>query len=309
MPAKIEDIPGLGRLYAPAGHAAVPHVLALHGSEGVWSGFAHLQAAIFAASGIAALPFGYSVGGNLWNAGLIENVPLDRTAAALNTLRSRPRSTGKVGVYGVSRGAEHALLARGPDGNRQHPACTGCGGCARTPGRDMRRVRRPRVERPRRPGLAGVGPCAASMDLKRQFRSIHAVPADCKRLVSRSAPDQRWRERHNTVIEDEQAAVRTICSRRSNGRAAAFFRKKGTWCRPKPQCFGMRKSRASLCNTWHSDAGDIGCVARKHKNRRHRVRSVNGTPALQSTTSFTQRLPSTACAVTGKPSCSVISSA
>ncbi|KFL24674.1 hypothetical protein DP23_4368 [Ralstonia pickettii] len=71
----------------------------------------------------------------------------------------------------------------------------------------------------------------------------------------------------------------------------------------------MRKSRSSLCNTWHSDAGDIGCVARKHKNRRHRVRSVNGMPALQSTTSFTQRLPSTACAVTGKPSCSVISSA
>lgn len=110
LPTMIEDIPGLGRLYAPTGNAAVPHVLVLHGSEGAWSGFAHLQAAIFAASGIAALPFGYSVGGNLWNAGLIENVPLDRTAAALNAMRSRSRSTGKVGVYGVSRGAEHALL-------------------------------------------------------------------------------------------------------------------------------------------------------------------------------------------------------
>jgi len=84
----------------------------------------------------------------------------------------------------------------------------------------MRRVRRPRVERPRRPGLAGVGPCAASMDLGRQFRSTHAVPAHCNRWLSRSAPDQRWRERHNMVIEDEQAAVRTICSQRKNGRAA-----------------------------------------------------------------------------------------
>lgn len=109
-PTMIEDIPSLGRLYSPAGNAAVPHVLVLHGSEGAWSGFAHLQAAIFSTRGIAALPLGYSIGGNLWNAGQIENVPLERTAAALDALRHCPRSTGKVGIYGVSRGAEHALL-------------------------------------------------------------------------------------------------------------------------------------------------------------------------------------------------------
>ena len=241
MPAKIEDIPGLGRLYAPAGHAAVPHVLVLQGSEGAWSGFAHPQAAIFAASGIAALPFGYGVGGNLWNAGLIENVPLDRTAAALNALRSRPRSTGKVGVYGVSRGAEHALLLavlmatdstlHAPDAVAVHaPPDVICGAFDARDWRDSRR-----------PGLAGVGSFAASMDPDRQFRSTHAVPANCNRWLSRSARDQRWRERHNMVIRYEQAAVRTICSWRKNGRAAAFFRKKGTCCRPKPQCFRDEK--------------------------------------------------------------------
>lgn len=109
-PFMIVDVPGLGRLYEPTGGEPAPHVLVLHGSEGAWSGFAHLQAASFAARGIAALPFGYSVGGNLWNAGRIENVPIDQTAAALDTLRRRPRSAGKAGVYGVSRGAEHALL-------------------------------------------------------------------------------------------------------------------------------------------------------------------------------------------------------
>lgn len=106
----IVDIPGLGRLYEPPGEHCAPHVLVLHGSEGAWSGFAHLQAASFAARGIAALPFGYSVGGNIWNAGQIENIPIDKTAAALDALRNRPRSSGQAGVYGVSRGAEHALL-------------------------------------------------------------------------------------------------------------------------------------------------------------------------------------------------------
>ncbi len=44
-----------------------------------------------------------------WNAGNILDVPLDRTAEALSALHAQPIS-GKVGLYGVSRGAEHALL-------------------------------------------------------------------------------------------------------------------------------------------------------------------------------------------------------
>jgi hypothetical protein len=62
-----------------------------------------------AAHGFLAIPFGYSIGGDVWNAGDIRDVALDRTAEALAVLHSLPLS-GKVGLYGVSRGAEHALL-------------------------------------------------------------------------------------------------------------------------------------------------------------------------------------------------------
>jgi dipeptidyl aminopeptidase/acylaminoacyl peptidase len=57
-----------------------------------------------------AIPFGYSKGGNSWNAGSIVDVPLDRTAEALAALRAFGLSGSKIGLYGASRGAEHALL-------------------------------------------------------------------------------------------------------------------------------------------------------------------------------------------------------
>jgi hypothetical protein len=53
---------------------------------------------------------GYSNGGNSWNAGNIIDVPLDRTAEALVALRASSFSGDKIGLYGGSRGAEHALL-------------------------------------------------------------------------------------------------------------------------------------------------------------------------------------------------------
>src|SRR4051812_7662702 len=53
---------------------------------------------------------GFSNGGNSWNAGNIIDVPLDRTAEALGALRASSFSGDKIGLYGVSRGAEHALL-------------------------------------------------------------------------------------------------------------------------------------------------------------------------------------------------------
>ena len=65
---------------------------------------------LLAAHGFLAFPFGYSNGGNAWNAGEIIDVPIDRTVDALMALRAFPAASGKVGVYGVSRGAEHALL-------------------------------------------------------------------------------------------------------------------------------------------------------------------------------------------------------
>jgi hypothetical protein len=66
------SLPNAGRGYSPAGEGPFPAVLLLHGS-----------AAILAAHGFLAIPFGYSNGGNHWNAGDIINVPLNRTAEAL----------------------------------------------------------------------------------------------------------------------------------------------------------------------------------------------------------------------------------
>ncbi|GGB58442.1 hypothetical protein GCM10011316_33140 [Roseibium aquae] len=103
-------LPEFGTTYGPAGDGPHPAVLVLHGSEGGLSGWSHRSAAILAASGFLAYPHSYSVGGNAWNAGSIENVELERTVEALSALRSFEHCNGKVAIYGVSRGAEHALL-------------------------------------------------------------------------------------------------------------------------------------------------------------------------------------------------------
>ncbi|RYH05149.1 MAG: alpha/beta hydrolase [Alphaproteobacteria bacterium] len=103
-------IPDWGTTYGPAGDGPFPAVMVLHGSEGAMSGWSHRNAVILAAHGFIAFPFGYSIGGNAWNAGSIENVAIDRGAEALQAFRAFPATTNKVGLYGVSRGAEYALL-------------------------------------------------------------------------------------------------------------------------------------------------------------------------------------------------------
>ena len=104
------DAPGLGHLYAPAGDGRWPAILLLHGSEGDRGWLGHREAALFAAHGFLALPFAYSSGGNPWVGGDIWETDLDRTEAALAALRAHPRCDGRLGLYGWSRGAEHALL-------------------------------------------------------------------------------------------------------------------------------------------------------------------------------------------------------
>lgn len=103
-------IPDWGTTYGPPGDGPFPAIMILHGSEGAWSGWSHRNAVILAAHGFLAFPFGYSNGGNAWNAGEIINVSLDRTVDALAALRAFHCVGAKVGIYGVSRGAEHALL-------------------------------------------------------------------------------------------------------------------------------------------------------------------------------------------------------
>ena len=107
------EVAGLGHLYAPAGEGRHPAILLLHGSEGALGWLGHRDAAIFAAHGYLALPFAYAVGGNPWIGGDIWSVALDATERAMAALRAHPRCKGRLGVYGWSRGAEHALLATG----------------------------------------------------------------------------------------------------------------------------------------------------------------------------------------------------
>ncbi|WP_119166924.1 alpha/beta hydrolase family protein [Algihabitans albus] len=103
-------LPGWGATYGPPGDGPFPAVLVLHGSEGAGAGWSHRNAVLLAAHGFLAFPFGYSKGGNAWNAGSILDVPLDRTVEALAALKSFTLAGAGLGLYGVSRGAEHALL-------------------------------------------------------------------------------------------------------------------------------------------------------------------------------------------------------
>src|ERR1700721_3484510 len=74
------SVPSCGSGYGPPGDGPFPAILLWHGSEGKWSGWIYRTAVILAAHGFLAIPFGYSNGGNAWNAGNIIDVPLDRPA-------------------------------------------------------------------------------------------------------------------------------------------------------------------------------------------------------------------------------------
>lgn len=103
-------LPDFGTTYGPPGDGPFSAILLLHGSEGGPSGWSHRMAVLLAAHGYLAYPHSYSRGGNAWNAGSIIDVPLDRTVQALDALRAFACAGPGIGLYGVSRGAEHALL-------------------------------------------------------------------------------------------------------------------------------------------------------------------------------------------------------
>jgi dienelactone hydrolase len=97
-------------LHVPRGRGRAPAILLLHGSEGGYAGWSSWFALALAMHGFVTYPFSYSKGGNGWHAGDIQDVDLDKTANALRWLRRHEAGSGKVGLYGTSRGAEHALL-------------------------------------------------------------------------------------------------------------------------------------------------------------------------------------------------------
>ncbi|MGB5216115.1 MAG: acyl-CoA thioester hydrolase/BAAT C-terminal domain-containing protein [Anderseniella sp.] len=100
-------------LYVPKTGKPCPGIVVLHGSDGGRAGWSQWQALLFATQGFCALAPNYSKGGNGWHSGDILNVDLDDTEEALIWLRNHEATTGKVGLFGSSRGGEHALLATG----------------------------------------------------------------------------------------------------------------------------------------------------------------------------------------------------
>ncbi len=99
------------RLYLPQGKGPHPCILILHGSEGGLAGWSHVGAMFLAPHGFAVMPWNYSKGGSYLRSGNILDVDLDDTEAALTWLRNNTVvACTKVGLYGASRGAEHALL-------------------------------------------------------------------------------------------------------------------------------------------------------------------------------------------------------
>lgn len=98
-------------IYWPGDAAPRGGVVCLHGSEGGLAGWNDLQCSLFAAHGFVALAHNYTRGRPLLTRPDIDDVPLDGTEAALAALRAELAGHGcGTALYGVSRGAEHALL-------------------------------------------------------------------------------------------------------------------------------------------------------------------------------------------------------
>jgi pimeloyl-ACP methyl ester carboxylesterase len=98
-------------IYWPGHNTPRGGVVCLHGSEGGFGGWNDLNCTMFAANGFVALSHNYTQIARSFTRPDIDDVPLDQTEAALMALRKElaPYRCG-IGLFGVSRGAEHALL-------------------------------------------------------------------------------------------------------------------------------------------------------------------------------------------------------
>lgn len=109
-PVETQTGPRRSLIYVPVGRGPAPCVLLLHGSEGPNRRWTETMAMFLASQGFVAAPFPYSRGGSIYHAGDILDVELAETVEAFGLMRTDPRVSGPMGLWGISRGAEHALL-------------------------------------------------------------------------------------------------------------------------------------------------------------------------------------------------------
>lgn len=98
-------------IYWPGGARPRGGIVCLHGSEGGSVGFNHIQCALFAAHGFAAMAQHYTENDEFMTRPDIHDVPLERVEAALLSMKQQMQPFGcGVGLFGWSRGAELTLL-------------------------------------------------------------------------------------------------------------------------------------------------------------------------------------------------------
>jgi Prolyl oligopeptidase family len=97
-------------LRIPRSPAPRPGLILLHGSEGAFAGWTDVVAVELAYRGFVTYPHPYSRGGNIGQVGSLIEYPLEETVKAMRWLRGHAATNGKLGLWGGSRGAEHALL-------------------------------------------------------------------------------------------------------------------------------------------------------------------------------------------------------
>jgi uncharacterized protein len=108
-PREIRTPDMVGDLYLPTAARPAPAILLLGGSEGGLNKAGARQAALLAARGYVVLHLAYFAGPGQPSA--LKNIPLEIFFRALDWLKVRPEvAHDRIGIIGVSKGAEAALL-------------------------------------------------------------------------------------------------------------------------------------------------------------------------------------------------------
>jgi dienelactone hydrolase len=105
-----------GVFAAPAGATSLPSLILLHGSEGYSAAAAQAWAGRMAERGFAAFALAYVAYPRMQGVPGVQeafvNVPIETIAKARDVLATRPEADStRLGVYGISKGAEFSLVA------------------------------------------------------------------------------------------------------------------------------------------------------------------------------------------------------